>query len=267
MFEKEIDLYNDWEVSTVVTQFQRMQAAAITGIVSSWWGVNTKEDQKLRASVIPAAGIVQGVDVSMYYESNMPNESDQTKKAFLQKTVTLFKENPPSFFVRLYDPAYGVRPVLFVYAPRIGSCATLDSWNSALGEIQRDTGVRPVLVMDMKNDVPTRCSNWSRRDYLWHKYDPGNDGFEATVVGGVVQTVTIRPGFVRCKEKIHYQPRNLNTWQGLVHNANAARAQYFQLVTSWNEWLENTSVEPAVEWYSPSGLGQYLDILSYFPPY
>ncbi len=36
----------------------------------------------------------------------------------------------------------------------------------------------------------------------------------------------------------------------------------WQLVTTFNEWVEGTSVEPSPEWLSESGYGVYLDILN-----
>jgi hypothetical protein len=41
----------------------------------------------------------------------------------------------------------------------------------------------------------------------------------------------------------------------------AASGAKWQLVTTFNEWGEGTSVEPAKEWASASGYGQYLDAL------
>ena len=35
----------------------------------------------------------------------------------------------------------------------------------------------------------------------------------------------------------------------------------WQLITSFNEWGEGTSVESAKQWASPSGQGSYLDAL------
>lgn len=35
----------------------------------------------------------------------------------------------------------------------------------------------------------------------------------------------------------------------------------FQLITTFNEWGEGTSIESASEWASASGFGTYLDIL------
>jgi hypothetical protein len=37
----------------------------------------------------------------------------------------------------------------------------------------------------------------------------------------------------------------------------------FQLITTFNEWGEGTSVENAKEWNSSSGFGSYLDVLHY----
>ncbi len=35
----------------------------------------------------------------------------------------------------------------------------------------------------------------------------------------------------------------------------------WQLITTFSEWGEGTAVEPAAEWASSSGFGQYLDVL------
>ena len=40
-----------------------------------------------------------------------------------------------------------------------------------------------------------------------------------------------------------------------------ASGEPWQLVTTFNEWGEGTSVESAVEWASASGYGQYMDVL------
>jgi hypothetical protein len=41
----------------------------------------------------------------------------------------------------------------------------------------------------------------------------------------------------------------------------AASKSPFQLVTTYNEWGEGTSVESATQWPSASGHGQYVDVL------
>jgi hypothetical protein len=41
-----------------------------------------------------------------------------------------------------------------------------------------------------------------------------------------------------------------------------ASGEPWQLVTTFNEWGENSATESAAEWASPSGYGQYLDALA-----
>ena len=40
----------------------------------------------------------------------------------------------------------------------------------------------------------------------------------------------------------------------------------WQLVLSFNEWPEGTSIESAREWATPSGYGAYLDVLHELVP-
>ncbi|HSM39030.1 MAG TPA: metallophosphoesterase, partial [Candidatus Limnocylindrales bacterium] len=54
--------------------------------------------------------------------------------------------------------------------------------------------------------------------------------------------------------------RDLTRWAGSVRNMVASGAP-FQLITTFNEWGEGTSVEGATEWASASGYGSYLDVL------
>lgn len=54
--------------------------------------------------------------------------------------------------------------------------------------------------------------------------------------------------------------RDLNRWKQNIRDMKAS-GESWQLITTYNEWGEGTSVEPADEWNSRSGYGQYLDVL------
>lgn len=90
----------------------------------------------------------------------------------------------------------------------------------------------------------------------WHEYlvtasgesTLGRDSFTAT------------PGFWRAGEAAPALPRDSTRWDANVHRMVASAADW-QLVLSFNEWGESTSVESAREWATPSGFGLYLDIL------
>ncbi len=88
----------------------------------------------------------------------------------------------------------------------------------------------------------------------WHQYAPAA---AADQQGG--ESFAISPGFWLWGQPVRLG-RNLAQWKADVQNMFAANVK-FQLVTTFNEWGEGTSVESAEEWASPSGYGQYLDAL------
>jgi hypothetical protein len=69
----------------------------------------------------------------------------------------------------------------------------------------------------------------------------------------------ISPGFWQQGQGVRLA-RDLARWEQNVRDMVASGAPW-QVVTTFNEWGEGTSVESAVEWASPSGYGVYLDAL------
>jgi hypothetical protein len=55
--------------------------------------------------------------------------------------------------------------------------------------------------------------------------------------------------------------RDVDRWYQNVSDMMAS-GEPWQLITTFNEWGEGTAVEPATEWQSDSGYGEYLDALS-----
>ena len=90
----------------------------------------------------------------------------------------------------------------------------------------------------------------------WHEYLVTASG----EVGFGRDAFTIAPGFWRWDEAAPSLPRDPSRWLANVASLNASQADW-QLVISFNEWTESTSVESAVEWSTASGHGWYLDAL------
>ena len=70
----------------------------------------------------------------------------------------------------------------------------------------------------------------------------------------------IAPGF---DERTEAQPRlgrDVTRWRADVADMIVSDARW-QLVLTFNEWPEGTSVESGREWATPSGYGAYLDAL------
>lgn len=71
---------------------------------------------------------------------------------------------------------------------------------------------------------------------------------------------SISPGFWRPDEATARLVRDLSRWRTNVADMIASHEPW-QLVTTFNEWGEGTSVEPATEWGSA-----YLNALAGNPP-
>jgi hypothetical protein len=93
-----------------------------------------------------------------------------------------------------------------------------------------------------------------RQPNSWHQYSPAvaadhQEGY----------SYAISPGFWKKGDSVRLA-RDLIRWRRNVRAMVASRARW-QLITTFNEWGEGTSVESAREWRTSSGYGAYLDIL------
>jgi hypothetical protein len=149
------------------------------------------------------------------------------------------------------DPSYlkiNGKPVLFVNNsnPNWG-CSVVQQWAQAVQSLN------VYLMMDWVAN-PGSCA------YLpdgWYGFDPQK------YVNRVGYSMTISPGFWKYGEPLTL-PRSLSTWISNVQ-AMTATGLNWQLVTTFNDWLEGHAIESANQWASPSGYGQYLDVLHYIP--
>jgi hypothetical protein len=89
----------------------------------------------------------------------------------------------------------------------------------------------------------------------WHQYGPS-----VAVSDQPGYSYTVSPGFNKKGEMAPRLARSTSRFAADVQAMVRSRAP-FQLVTTFNEWGEGTSVESAEEWKSASGYGTYLDIL------
>ncbi|HXD09165.1 MAG TPA: DNRLRE domain-containing protein, partial [Anaerolineales bacterium] len=88
----------------------------------------------------------------------------------------------------------------------------------------------------------------------WHQYSPA-----VATDSQKGYSYAIAPGFWQKGLSVRLA-RDLTRWNQNVRDMVASGAP-FQLVTTFNEWGEGTSVEGATEWASSSGYGAYLDAL------
>ena len=156
LFEKEIDLYDDGLLSTMVTHMERMSSAAVGGLIASWWGPSSGSGSKF-PNIWDAAVNVPSVDVTGYYETAQRNGTTLGNMQQFLDTMLGYYIQDSSRFLKTADG----RPVLFVYDPGNHDCARLDQWKTALDYGEQTYGVRAFLVVDMGNEVPSHCTNWN----------------------------------------------------------------------------------------------------------
>ena len=228
--------YYDSGSQTVIQQhIAAMQYGGIQAGIASWWGQGSRTDNRIPLLLQGAAGT--SFRWSVYYE----NESlGDPSVAQLISDLTYLRDkygNDPSFL------RVNGRFVVFVYADGSDACGMADRWKQA-----NTVGAYVVLKV-----FPGYLNCTSQPDG-WHQYSPA---VAADSQSGY--SYAIAPGFWKKGDAVRLA-RDLNRWNQNVRDMVASGAP-FQLITTFNEWGEGTSVESAQEWASSSGYGAYLDAL------
>jgi hypothetical protein len=177
--------------------------------------------------------------LSVYYEQEGNNDPSVSQ---ITSDLTYLRDH----YGR--DPSYlrvNGHFVVFVYTGGLDSCSTVDRWKQA------NAGIGAYIVLK----VFTGYSGCANQPNGWHQYAPAVA--EDSRPG---YSYTISPGFNKPGESGPRLVRDVARWYGNVRNMIASAAPW-QLVTTFSEWGEGTSVEDATEWQSTSGYGGYLDAL------
>lgn len=145
------------------------------------------------------------------------------------------------------SPAYlrvNGRPVVLVYSGATDTCARPAAWKAA-------NTIHAYLVMK----VFTGYEFCAAQPDGWHQYEPADAEYDLAP-----SAYTISPGFWNATAATARLERDPARWQTQIAAMKASKA-HFQLITSFNEWGEGTSVESGTDWKTPSGFGAYLDAL------
>jgi hypothetical protein len=235
-YEPSLGYYDSGNANVIRKHLDAMEYAQFEAAIASWWGPGHYTDRNLATILQTTAG--RRFRWAVYYEDEgFGNPSAQTIQDHLQYLASNYGSDPS--FLRIDG-----RFVVFVYGGR-ESCDMVDRWTEA-------NTVNAYIVLKVfleYRDCPNQPDGW-------HQYGPDH---RTDSQGGF--SYTISPGFWLATEGEPRLNRDLAQWYRDVRSMVASSAR-FQLVTTFNEWGEGTSVESAEQWENGSGYGDYLDALA-----
>jgi hypothetical protein len=241
-----LGLYDSGDRRALTTQVQALVHGGFDAAIVSWWGSGQKsEEVRVPELLATAAAVDPALRFALYFEEE--GTSDPTTADLIRDLDYLAARYfPAGNYLRVAG-----RPVLFVYNADDQDCSVVRRWHAA-------AAASPVYV------VMKVFPGWERcrvQPDGWHQYAPADSVVSVIPADRqVTGAVTISPGFWRAEDARPLLSRNLDRWRRDVATMLGSHADW-QLVTSFNEWGEGTSVENAAEWTSASGYGAYLDVL------
>jgi hypothetical protein len=227
--------YSSADLSIIKKHIDMMQYGNIQAGIASWWGQGQQTDTKIAGLLSAAAGT--NFRWALYYENESQGDPSVSQ---IENDLVYIRDHygkDPSFL------RVNGKFVVFIYADANDACGMADRWKQA-------NTVGAYIVLKVFPGY-NKCAN---QPDGWHQYSPA----VATDRQGS-NSYSISPGFWLKGQNVRLA-RDINRWIQNVKDMVASGAKW-QLVTTFSEWGEGTIVEPASEWASVSGYGQYLDVL------
>lgn len=234
-YHPSLGLYDSSDTSVIRHHLRAMRYGGMEVGITSWWGHGHFTDQRVGALL--RASVDTRFRWAIYYE--LEGDGDPTVdqiRADLKYITSMYASDQS--FLRVKG-----RFVVFVYSADDTDCGVVERWNQA-------NVVRAYLVLKVFPgylDCPVQPDGW-------HQYGPAVAEDDQRPF-----SFTISPGFWKFGEAPRLG-RDPARWTNDIHAMLTSGARW-QLVTTFNEWIEGTSVESADEWASDSGFGGYLDAL------
>ncbi len=243
-FHPSLDYYGGSDPSVIRQQLEAMRYANLDAGIYSWWGRDGYPPTDARFWRYLAAARTTPFRWAIYYErEGYEDPSVERIRAELEYVRDEYASKPA------YLEVEG-RFVVFVYGGPEDSCATVERWREA------NATLGAYLVLKAFGGY----RDCAAQPAAWHQYS--GDRAEYMLPPDAYM---VAPGFEEMQEALARLPRDPERWRQSVAHMVASQV-HWQLVISFNEWPEGTSVESAREWASPSGYGAYLDVLHELVP-
>ncbi len=221
--------YDSADPNTIDTQLALASQAGLDAFIASWWGPGHHTDKAMPAlldTTVRSGSSAPDLRWTVYYEEE--GQSDPSPARIvedLRYLKTNYFDHPG--FLRIDG-----KPVVFVWADPGDGASMADRWARAKADFGGDIHV-VLKVFSGYRDVASKADSW-------HQYGPASPYQEHLPHSAVVS-----PGFW-LKGQGPRLDRDLARFKADAQRVKDSGA-FWQLVTSWNEWGEGTSVEPATQ--------------------
>jgi len=242
-FHPSLDYYSTVDARVVRDHTEAFLYAHLNAGIYSWWGADGYPPTDLRFWRYLAVARATPLRWALYYE----------REGYGDPTVGQIRSD-----LEYIRDAYAAKPaylkvdgrfVVYVYGDARDGCATAERWRAA-----NTVGAYIVLK------AFAGFRDCAAQPDAWHQYSAALPEYELRP-----DSFMIAPGFDERSEAEPRLTRDPGRWRTDVADMLASQARW-QLVLSFNEWPEGTSVESAREWATPSGYGAYLDALQELLP-
>lgn len=238
-FTPSLGRYDTMDTAVIDEQLALARDAGIEAFIASWWGAGHHTDQALGTLLRQTTrdgSPNPDLRWAIYYEEE--GQSDPRSSSIAEDLRYLRSRY---FALPGYLRVDG-KPVVFVWADRNDAQGMVDRWAAAEQEFGDDVFV----VLKVFNGYESA----QNQPDSWHQYEPASPYSEH-----LPHSVAVSPGFWLAGEAPRLG-RDLSRFASDVERMNESGA-FWHLITSWNEWAEGTSVEPADEFGTT-----YIDVLA-----
>ena len=238
LYTPSLGFYDSQGDATIDEQLRLAKRANIEAFIASWWGQGHHTDAALQYALGRSerpGSPYPDMRWAVYYELEGYADPSPTE------IVADLQYLAANVFSHAGYLDVDGRPVVFVYADAADGAGMADRWAQASAQFGGDIYVVLKVYPGYRNDPNQPAS--------WHQYGP-SVGYDDQAP----YSATVSPGFWKVGESPRLE-RNLARFESDVQKLVDSGA-FWLLVTTWNEWGEGTSVEPAVEFADA-----YIDVL------
>jgi len=275
--------YDSSDAGVIQQHIDWAQSYGVDFFVVSWWGQESMEDRTLKKNFRPLAQTNNFAYVILYESAGLLqmtpegiNLSDETRRNAFLADLRYLSAN---YFTDTNYLKISGRPVIFLYLTRTFSGDVDAVLEQARQIVREESGMDLFILADEVYWNPPLASRIKWYDgitaYNMHTSIPGiatnftgkvmaqySDWSAAAQLNGILFAPDIIPGFddtaVRPQANHPVIPRSPQLFEDQFKKALefAVDPDKMILITSWNEWHEDTSIEPSEEFGY-----QYLEVV------